>query len=85
MNDKILFKITDKNDIMIASFWSTAWVEPLKMFSFLKENDLPYDITVTNDDLIDKYKDCIFKIKDISIQFGSNTGINVVDIFVEAL
>ena len=53
------------------------------MFSFLKENNLPYDITVAEEDLINDYKDHYFRIEDINIQFGGNVGINTVDIYVE--
>ena len=82
MNDKILVKLIDcKNDFMISAFWTTNWSEVLKMYSFLKENDLPYDLKINEED--NKYNDSFFKIEDIEINFGGNTGVNCILIYVE--
>lgn len=83
MNDKILVRLMNmETETMISAFFTTNWSEVLKMYSFLKENDLPYDITINEEDSI-KYKDSVCFIKDISLTFGGKTGMNVIDIWAE--
>ncbi len=83
MNDKLLVRLMDiETERMISAFYTTNWSEVLKMYSFLKENNISYDITISEEDSI-KYKDSVCFIKDISLIFGGNTGMNVIDIWVE--
>ena len=83
MNDKILVRLMDiETERMISAFYTTNWSEVLKMYSFMKENNISYDITISEEDSI-KYKDSVCFIKDISLTFGGNTGINVINIWVE--
>lgn len=84
MNDKLLVRLMDYNNenVMISSFWTTNWSEVLKMFSFLKENELPYDIYVENIDS-NKYDDNVFFVKDISLHFAGKETVNSLDIYVE--
>ena len=85
MNDKILVRLMDidKEDTMITAFYTTNWSETLKMYSFLKENDLSYNITTEVEN--QNYKDRIFFIKDITIAFGNGMSLNCIDIYVEVI
>ena len=83
MNDKILVRLMDmETETMISAFYTTNWSEVLKMYSFLKENDFPYDITILDEDN-KRYEDSVCFVKDISINFGGKNGINVINIWVE--
>ena len=84
MNEKILVKLIDaKTEKMIASFWTTNWSEVFKMYHYMAENKVQTDISVTNCDLAEEYKDTIFFIDDVFVQFGSKHGINVIEVYVE--
>ena len=85
MNDKILVRLVNvEDDILITSFWTTAWSEVFKMYSAIHSlgDDAP-DITTFVDNDNFKYNDSMFKIRDIEIQFGSVDAINSLNIYVE--
>lgn len=84
MNDKILVRLMDDDNenTMISSFYTTNWSEVLKMYSFMKENELEYDIFV-DDYGAGKYHDKVFFIKDIDIHFAGKNSLNTINIYVE--
>ena len=82
MNDKILIKMVNiETNEMVSAYYTTNWSEPLKMYSFLKENELPYFLTANKAENEEKE----YTIEDIRIAFGSRTNLNVITIYVEEL
>ena len=83
MNDKILIRLIDiEKDKFITAYYTTNWSEPFKLYSYIKENDLPYDLTIASEEN-KEYEDKFFKISNIQIQFGGNIGINSINIYME--
>ena len=87
MNDKLLVRLMDydKDDCMIEAYYTTNWSEPLKMYSFMKENNLPYMLTIGRGEKNKDYFDKEFIIKDIELTFGGEDTLNVLNIYVEVI
>ena len=86
MNDKILVRMADMNDKYITSYYTTNWSEAYKMYSAILNEELDIDITTFIDsDITDDINSKIFRIKAISVQFGSSDALNTLNIYVEEL
>lgn len=85
MNEKILVKLVDaKTEMQIACFWTTNWSEVFKMYHYMAENKVQTDISVADCDLAEEYKDTMFFVDDVAVQFGSKNGLNVIEVYVES-
>lgn len=89
MNEKILVKLIDNsNETMVSSYFTTNWSEVYKTYYFMKDNEVTTTLTVTydeNDPTSVSYKDKEFLIEDLSMQFGSKIGLNVLKVYVRVI
>lgn len=87
MNEKFLIKLIDcENENMITSYYTTNWSEAYKMYYFMRENEVSTVIHFAKDQKNpSSYDNKEFFIEDLSMQFGSKIGLNVLEIYVRVV
>lgn len=87
MNEKFLIKLIDcENENMITSYYTTNWSEAYKMYYFMRENEVSTVIHFVKDEKNpSSYDNKEFFIEDLSMQFGSKIGLNVLEVYVRVV
>ena len=88
MNDKILVRLKDIDNpnVLIANYYTTNWSEVYKTYYFMRDNEVATSITIATDpDNPSSYDNKEFFIREVTMQFGSQIGLNSLDVFVKAV
>lgn len=83
--DKYLVRLMDvETDMPICTHYTNNIFEEFKLYHYMVSNGIETELRIAEEDN-ENYKDKVFFIKDVYIQFGGECGLNTLDVYVEAM
>lgn len=78
------FKNSDK-EIMLKAYWTENITETIKLFDYMKKNDIPITNTAEDNSYYPEYDNEEFHIESIQFNFGGREVVPCLDIWVELI